>query len=299
MSEIVNVTWSDVEAEADRIAKTWQGRVDGVYGIPQGGVPLAIMVAHRLGVPVLSEPRPLPVLVVDDLVDSGRTAARYTGPFFDAAFRKPHSPERLAPNARTLDGWLTFPWEKDDGDPTDAVVRLLQHIGEDPSREGLLDTPRRVVKSLRELTVGYSMDPAAVLGTTFDEPQDEMVVVSDIPFASLCEHHLLPFTGTATVAYVPGDRIVGLSKVARLVEVYARRLQVQERMTRQIAESLQDVLGARGVGVVVHGLHSCMANRGVGKRATMTTSALLGVLRTDPAARAEFLGLAGQSPTAR
>ena len=241
-------------------------------------------------------PTGVPVLVVDDLVDSGTTADRYNGRFFDAAFRKPTTPAKHAPHARQLDGWLAFPWERDNGDPTDAVVRLLQHIGEDPARDGLIDTPKRVVKALRELTVGYTMNPATVLGTTFDVTCDEMIIVSGIKFASLCEHHMLPFHGTVTVGYIPGERVVGLSKIARLVEVYARRLQVQERMTRQIAEAMETHLNATGVGVIVQGEHACMAHRGIGKQATMTTSAMLGVMRTNDAARTELLTLAQHSP---
>ena len=179
-----------------------------------------------------------------------------------------------------------------DNTATEAVVALLQHIGEDPTREGLIDTPKRVVKALTEMTDGYSKDPAEVLGTTFNETQDQMIVVSGIEFASLCEHHMLPFTGIATVAYLPGNCIVGLSKIARLVEMYARRLQVQERMTNQIAQAIETHLGAKGVGVVIHGTHSCMKNRGIKKQGTMTTSCLLGEIRDEHSARHEFLDLA-------
>ena len=295
MTNITALTWHDITTQARNIADRNHDRYfENVYGVPQGGAPVAVMVANLLHIPLADQPEPGKTLIVDDLVDSGRTltAYRQAGYIVDACYRKPSSPADVAPHALELDGWLTFPWERDNGEPTDAVIRLLQYIGEDPSREGLLDTPKRVVKALRELTEGYDLDAITVLGTTFEEPQDEMIVVSGIEFASMCEHHMLPFTGTATVAYLPGDRIVGLSKIARLVEMYARRLQVQERMTRQIAEAIQDVLGARGVGVVVHGTHSCMANRGIKKRATMTTSALLGEIRDEHDTRHEFLELA-------
>lgn len=147
---------------------------------------------------------------------------------------------------------------------------------------------------MSEMTEGQAVDPVALLGTTFDEPYDEMVIVSGMPFTSLCEHHLLPFTGTATIGYVPTDRVVGLSKLGRLVECFARRPQVQERMTRQLAEAVMDALAPQGVGVVVEGRHSCMALRGVRKQGLMTTSSMLGVFRTVPEARAEFLALARQ-----
>lgn len=173
-----------------------------------------------------------------------------------------------------------------------AVAQLLAMLGEDPHREGLADTPRRVVSALMEMTEGGGIDPASVLGTTFDVEYDQMVVVAGIEFTSLCEHHVLPFEGEATVGYLPRDRIVGLSKIARLVEVYARRLQVQERMTQQIAQTMLDVLDPLGVGVVIRGRHSCMACRGIRKRADMVTSALLGEMRDDGQTRDEFLSLA-------
>ena len=170
---------------------------------------------------------------------------------------------------------------------------LLLHIGEDPTREGLLDTPKRVAKALREMTCGYELDAKDVLATTFDEQSDEMVVLRRIGFASMCEHHMLPFTGTATVGYVPDKRVVGLSKMARLVEMYARRLQVQERMTRQIAAAMWEHLSPLGVGVVVHGHHSCMGVRGVKQpQGVMTTSAMVGIFKHSDATRNEFLRLA-------
>ncbi len=173
-----------------------------------------------------------------------------------------------------------------------AVKTLLQLIREDPGRDGLVDTPARVVKSLLELTSGYRLDPAKILARTFDVAYDEMVIVRDIDFTSLCEHHLLPFAGTVTIGYLPTDRVVGLSKLPRLVECFARRLQVQERLTTEIAEAIEQHLGAKGVGVIVTATHTCMSARGVAKVAPMVTSAMLGALRDKPAARAEFLALA-------
>lgn len=175
--------------------------------------------------------------------------------------------------------------------PADAVRRLLIHIGEDPDREGLVETPRRVVKALSEMTCGYYEDPAVVLGTTFDEQSDELVAVTGIEFVSLCEHHLLPFIGQASIGYLPGARVVGLSKLGRIVDTYARRLQVQERMTTQIADAIMTHLEPRGVGVVLRAQHSCMSCRGVQKTSTMVTSAMLGDFRDNPQLRAEFLGL--------
>ncbi len=174
-----------------------------------------------------------------------------------------------------------------------AVRDLLAYIGEDPGREGLTRTPERVVDALCEMTSGYRTDPAVVLGGLFEEPCDELVVVSGITFSSLCEHHLLPFVGHVTIGYLPGAGVVGLSKLARLVECYAKRLQVQERMTRQIADALVlPPVSALGVGVVVEATHSCMTVRGVRNGAMTTTSVTAGAMRDTPSLRAEFLALA-------
>lgn len=175
----------------------------------------------------------------------------------------------------------------------DAIRTLLEHIGEDAARDGLLDTPARVAKAWREMTVGYTQEPAEILARTFDVPcEDEPVILRNIPFHSNCEHHMLPFHGTATVAYIPGGRVVGISKLARLVHCFARRLQVQERLTKQIADAVEEHLDAAGVAVVISAHHSCMGCRGVGTPQTeMITTAFRGVLKADPARRAELLAL--------
>ena len=173
-----------------------------------------------------------------------------------------------------------------------AIAELLAAIGEDPAREGLLDTPRRVATMYDELLAGLGDDPSTHLEVTFAEGHDEMGMVRDIPFTSLCEHHLVPFMGKAHLAYIPGEdgRITGLSKLARLVEGYARRLQVQERMTAQIANDLDRVLSPRGALVVVEAEHFCMTMRGVKKPGAVTiTSAVRGLFRTDVSARTEAL----------
>jgi GTP cyclohydrolase I len=173
-----------------------------------------------------------------------------------------------------------------------AVETLLRWVGEDPERDGLVDTPARVAKAFREMTSGYLEDPAEILSRTFEETSDEMVILRGITFQSMCEHHLLPFLGTATVGYLPG-KVVGISKLARLVNCFARRLQIQERLTRQIADAVQKHLEARGVAVVIRAQHLCMACRGVRQmESEMVTSAMLGTLRTDATSRAEFLRLA-------
>ena len=173
-----------------------------------------------------------------------------------------------------------------------AVLELLKFVGENPDREGLRKTPQRVLRALKELTSGYHEDPAKILETTFsDVSYDEMVVVRDIQFWSLCEHHMLPFYGKATVGYLPKDRIVGLSKIGRLVQCFARRLQVQENMTQQIANTLMNTLNPHGVGVVVQAHHTCMEMRGVKSSGELVTSCMLRDFRA-PSTRCEFLNLA-------
>ena len=174
-----------------------------------------------------------------------------------------------------------------------AIRKILQEIGENPDRQGLVDTPKRIEKMDRELTRGYRQNPEEVINSAlFDVDYDEMVVVTHINFYSLCEHHMLPFFGAAHVGYIPKGKVVGLSKIPRIVDMYARRLQVQERMTAQIANVLQDQLNPDGVGVVVEGYHMCMSMRGVEKeKAKMITSTLLGSFRDDPSTRSEFLEL--------
>jgi len=175
------------------------------------------------------------------------------------------------------------------------VKAILDELGEDPEREGLLKTPARVARALRELTRGYKQDPEAIInGALFTEDYSEMIVMKDVDFYSMCEHHMLPFFGKAHIAYLPKGRIVGISKLARLVDVFARRLQVQERMTTQVAQLLMEKLAPEGVAVVVEAEHLCMRMRGVEKQNSyVVTSAMLGVFRENQETRDEFMTLIG------
>lgn len=267
-----------------------------IYGVPRGGVPAAYLVAKHMhqtggsgGAALVDNPGEATIFV-DDIIDSGRTRARYAaehkGIYFDALYtRMPHEKPT----------WIVFPWEATaDGSAEDIVVRLLQFIGEDVTREGLADTPKRFLKAWREYTRGYHLEPAEVLKTFEDGAHgvDELVMVRDIPVYSMCEHHMAPFFGRAHVGYIPDGKILGLSKFARLVDVFARRLQVQERLTTQIADSLRDALDPRGVAVVLECRHMCMEARGVQAQGSVTTtSALRGVFKHDASARSEFLRL--------
>jgi GTP cyclohydrolase I len=179
-----------------------------------------------------------------------------------------------------------------------AVRTLIRWAGDDPQREGLVDTPGRVVRAYEEFFAGYEMDPREILARTFTEVDgyDEMIVMNDIRFESHCEHHMVPIIGKAHVGYLPNRRVVGISKLARLVEVYARRLQVQEKMTVQIADTLQEVLRPKGVAVVIEAAHQCMTTRGVHKPGVaLVTSRMVGAFRDDPSTRREFLAVIGMS----
>jgi GTP cyclohydrolase IA len=188
---------------------------------------------------------------------------------------------------------IEIPEAEGTGKIADLVREILVQVGENPEREGLLRTPERFEKALRFLTSGYKQDPEKLLnGAMFSVSYDEMVVVKDIEFYSLCEHHMLPFFGKCHVAYIPNKKVVGLSKVARLVNMYARRLQIQERLTSQVAQTISDQLNPQGVGVIVEARHLCMVMRGVEKqRSEAVTSAMLGVFRENKQTRDEFLSL--------
>jgi GTP cyclohydrolase I len=266
-----------------------------VYGIPRGGIPAAYAVSHALQwLGFESSHVELPQdadLFIDDIFDSGATALRY-----QTRYNKPVFVLYDKRTEKFAGKWLVMPWEQGEetGDIEDNIRRIIQYIGDDPSREGLLETPTRVAKALRERMAGYSIDPAELLKTFEDgaERVDEMVIVHNIPVISKCEHHMEDIIGVAHVGYIPDGRIIGLSKLARIVDAFARRLQVQERMTNQIADLLQSTLDPRGVGVLIRAAHHCMSTRGVKIHGSVTTtSAMRGALYAKPEARAEFLAL--------
>ena len=279
-----------------------------LYGVPRGGVPAALAFINAVvpyGLPIFSitnDPDEAD-MIFDDLIDSGATMKRYDGRPFAALFWKVGDKTNLHPTATGTklapDEWVIFPWEGDETKSADDIpTRLLQFIGEDPTRGGLRETPARFLKAWREWTSGYGIDPAAVLKCFEDgaESYDEMVLVKDIPVYSQCEHHLAPFFGKAHVAYIPDGRIVGLSKLSRLVDIFAKRLQVQERLTNQIADAMEDNLAPKGIGVVIECRHMCMESRGIARAgATTITSAMRGAMLEKPEARAELLTLIGRN----
>lgn len=276
-----------------------------VYAVPRGGVPAFYLVERWFATLCAQTPvhRFLDMAAtpaeadcyLDDLVDSGNTRQRLTlisdVPFY-ALIEKGTTP------GFAHGEWLVFPWEEsEEKSIEDAFVRLIQFVGEDPKRGGLVETPARMAKAWEFWTAGYKADPVSVLKTFEDggEHYDEMVHTKGIPFYSQCEHHLAPFFGTVTFAYVPDKHIVGLSKMNRLVDVFARRLQVQERLTCQIIDAFCEHLSPLGAGITIKARHLCVESRGVCQQGTVTTtSAFRGVIKDKPEARAEFFSLAHQ-----
>ena len=271
------IHWDEIFTRVD-IIKSKYKKTTKYYGVPRGGV----IVAGLTGNPTnnIEEAD----VIIDDLVDSGKTKEQY------AKYNKPFEALIDKQKEYQYTDWLVFPWEQKADDTNESVEdnvrRLLQYFGEDVNREGLLDTPKRYVKFFKEF-----LNPPEWNCTSFEgEGYDEMIVQTGIPFHSLCEHHIAPFFGTGTIAYLPNKRIVGLSKLARTLETFARRLQNQERITTQVAEFLWNELEPIGVAVQLTAKHMCMEMRGVKKHDTNTTTTkLLGKFKTDPIVRAEFL----------
>lgn len=270
---ITKLSWENLKHRANLLPR---GRA---YGVPRGGVYAALIHGNIADTPDQAD------FILDDIIDSGETRLKWSefGKPFYALVDKTQDDRNL--------GWVQFPWEATpESDPEESVTRLLQFIGEDVDREGLRETPKRVVKAWLEMTSGYKLKPEEVLGTSFESGgYNQMIVCRDIEFSSTCEHHMLPFVGVAHIGYIPTERVVGLSKMARLVDCFARRLQIQERMTEQIVDTMDSVLKPLGVAAIVDAKHSCMACRGVKKQSSsMITTAIRGMFK-DSTVRAEFL----------
>lgn len=285
-----------IEALVATLAKSIQEESERtelvVHPVPRGGVPVAYLLKQFLPKLVLTGDPADADIFVDDIIESGATMERYKALYPGRAFFAMINKED--PNYRGR--YIVFPWEGNDVEDSveDNVIRLLQAVGEDARRGGLLETPKRVVKAWQHWCSGYGKEPKDVLKTFDDgaEGYDQMIAVVDIPVYSHCEHHMAAIFGTATIAYIPDGKIVGLSKLSRLVDIFARRLQVQERMTAQIADALNEHLKPKGVGVIIKARHMCMESRGVCQQGHHTqTVALRGAMLAQDSTRAEFLSL--------
>ncbi len=300
--KILQVNSSKFEKDCEELSKKIKlSKISfsNVVGIPRGGVPVAVRLSSLLDLP-LSSKIDGKSLIVDDLIDSGSTMKKWLPRkwiskegVWDCAvlYTKPHSPKvSFFSEALKENDWIEFFYEEKTNDMEGHVLRILESIGENPLREGLKDTPKRVVRMWEEIYGGYGQDEKELFRAVFKSNLDEMVIVKDIPFYSTCEHHMVPFIGKAHVGYLPNGKVLGLSKIARLVDLYSRRLQIQEELTKQIAESLDKNLNPFGVMVVMEAEHLCMSMRGIRKPGTKTiTSVTLGSFRDQDKTRNEFL----------
>lgn len=293
----------DVRVLRDRI-KPAICKYEAIYAIPQGGIPLGIALSRELSLPIidaLDGLDPSKVLIVDDLVDSGATILPYLAAGYDVAVLhvKRVTPLEAMPTyfVSAMSDWIVYWWEgSGEKSIRDSIVRILQYIGEDVTREGLLATPDRVVRSWKEIYGGYAIDPASVFTVFEPDGYNELVLLKNIEFYSTCEHHMLPFSGVAHIGYIADRKIVGVSKLARLLEIYARRLQIQERIGQQVTKDLMRFLAPAGAACIIEAQHLCMRCRGVGKQGSvMVTSSLTGRFLEDTdagrAARAELMSL--------
>jgi GTP cyclohydrolase I len=274
---MIEIIWPEVY---DFINTLPIGANTRVFGIPRGGAILAGLTKRAISNVEYAD------FIVDDIIDSGTTAEKYKKynkkMYFMIDKRKDEYKNK----------WIKMPWEQDgETDIQDHIIRIIEYIGDDAHRDGLIETPQRMVESWKELFSGYSHKPEEVLKTFENDSEiNSMVVVKDIELYSTCEHHFLPFIGKCTVGYIPGGKIVGLSKIARLVEIFARRLQVQERLTEQIADTLYHILECQGVGVCIKAKHLCMASRGVNKQnSQMITTSLKGIFLEKEKVKEEFV----------
>jgi GTP cyclohydrolase I len=258
-----------------------------VYGIPKGGMIAAGFLKHAIPT---HDPK-MATAFLDDLVDSGATRDQYVKSFPGIPFFS-----LIDKAVSNITEWIVFPWERDHPNGPESIqeniVRQLQYIGENPNREGLKATPDRIVRAWKELFVGYREKPEELFTTFESDGYNQIVLLKSVELFSMCEHHMLPFFGQAHVAYIPDKRVIGISKLARLVDLYARRLQIQERIGEQVTDALMHFLEPLGAACIIEATHLCIQMRGVGKQhSTMITSSIKGVFLTKPEARAELMGL--------
>jgi len=298
MPTVKNLSWADVHSLGVSLCEKILDCLDHtteevkIYPVPRGGIYVAIMLQHLINAEeqidnwTIVESASEATIFVDDIIDTGSTMQYYERkyshiPFFALVLKEDNE-------------WVSFPWErmtKDNG-PVDNVRRLLEYIGEDPKREGLVETPKRVIRSYETLFGGYKQKPEDVLKIFEDGACNEMVLLKDVEFTSFCEHHILPFFGKAHIAYIPDGRVIGISKLARILEIYARRLQIQERIGQQITDCLMKFLKPKGAACVLEAQHACMVCRGVQKQnSVMMTSSLTGVFLEHAQTRSEFFSM--------
>jgi len=288
--------WSEFYGLCENLANKIKGKYRVIYPIHKNGLYVANFLSESLGLKIIYDKESIndfnksELIIVDDLVDSGRTLSSFKGIDKAVLFVKNNNQKKVKYFVEKTNDWIRFPFEKEN-DIEENIVRMLEYIGEDPTREGLIDTPKRIVKSWDKLYGGYKMNPKDLVTSFQDGACDEVVILKNIEFYSVCEHHNLPFFGKISIGYLPRKKVIGVSKLARIVEVYARRMQIQEKMTTQIADCIVDLINPRGVMVVCEAQHFCVVARGVEKKnSLMVTSAIRGAFRKKDL-RDEFLNL--------
>lgn len=278
-----HITWEEV---LERLVR-YDNEREIIYGVPKGGMIATSFLKHAR---TTYDPSKA-TIILDDLIDSGATREKY-----DKMYRLTPFVGLFDKEKEGITDWLIFPWEKDHPMGEDSVeqniIRILQYLGEDVKREGLVDTPKRVVKSWDEIYGGYKIKPASLMTVFENKGMDEIVLLKNIEMHSMCEHHMLPFSGIAHVAYIPDQYVIGVSKLARLVDAFSRRLQIQENIVDQVTDALMTHLKPKGAACIVEAQHLCMKCRGVGKQnAVMVTSSMKGVFFENLNARQELMQL--------
>ena len=283
----IELTWEDIISRIEYIKK--KNKITSktkIFGVPKNGM----IVASFFGCKNVYNPEDADI-IVDDIIDSGKTKKKYRKMFPKKKFIVLFEKDKKGT-------WINFPYEKNtESDYQDLVVRLLQVIGEDPNREGLLETPKRVINAYKEFFSGYKEDANKILEKTFGDVEgyDDMVIQKNISVQSHCEHHMVPIIGIAHIAYIPNERVVGLSKLGRVVDVFSKRLQTQERLTLQIAKSIMTAIDAKGVAVTIDAAHQCMTTRGIKKeKASTVTNYYLGQFKDDLSVQNRYLRLINQ-----
>ena len=269
-------------------------KFENIYPVPRGGYLIAIELSKMLHIPIITNVSEITKnsLVVDDLIDSGKTLKEFPNNKKAVLFVKNNKENEVDYYVEKIDNeWIKFPDEKNEEIET-HLERVLQYIGEDTSREGLIETPKRMKKAYAEIFSGYKQDPKELMKTFTEGTCDEMVVLKNCEFYSTCEHHFLPFFGHISIGYIPNKKVIGISKLARLVDCFSKRMQIQENMTTQIADCIMKELDAKGTMVICEAQHFCMKSRGVKKQeASMITSAIRGNFIDNMALRQEFLSV--------
>ena len=302
MPKLIYYSQKEFERDIQILAlKIDSKKYTSIYPVPRGGIPVAIALSEKLKLPLTTDPHKA-TLIIDDLVDSGTTRLKYKGFDFACLHIKRHTPKNLYPEyfINEMNCWIEYWWEKmaNEQPAEDAIVRIIEMIGDNPNRLGIIETPKRVIKSFNEIYAGYHQDPKSVFKMFGDEKEQfgGLVYLKDIEFYSMCEHHMLPFFGSAFIAYIPNGPVIGASKMARLLDIFARRLQMQERIGEQITEAIMKYLKPIGCACLTEAKHLCIACRGVKKQhSVMGYSSLKGVFIEDSnkglAARNELMAL--------